>query len=591
MNIARTLIGTLAVAVTSMLPLQASAGALEDAKAEMESLGAVILDGDYLDANTEITLSWNLPFPVPPQLAQQILGPLGPPSQNMAQFVDCLGNLSLDVCQNYANTAVTYGGVLLPGRDGQCNDATPPLVSTIRVPTSALPLPPIPGLPPITVLTIHFPLCAGIQLDEDEALVIYGTRPPTEGTYWGFQTSMYERHMDMVPSPEDREPMKPAENAPPATTPERWIISNDVGDTTNKLVINTAPDPDGVEEREVFIKVIGGNEKVTNQVINSFKEAGFVYDKKGRRGHVYLKPLPGSHVLSTDVYGDSYREILRIARPFDQDEFDDWKATTPIQPMRVSFPGINVKRFEEAVAYPTDRDTGEAQGDGPAGIAALWEQYVMSKYGTPDVTTVMNPRVYDDAFCEDSGSYCWGNNNDALYMNAMVAELDENGYPLAMQKYDLSGSSSRVVLTGIDHAKNGWATIWNWDIYNGEAIQFPGNPEFGSALETYTFTDAAEFDYSADKAEFCGVYPVECAEAGAEAVDALYWVQLRQTCSESDAPCVELCAAYEPDTIEAQICTSTAPSREIMHRVYLSPETATGPHWTNTRHNRIFYYQ
>lgn len=611
-----TLTGVLIASFAMLWSSLASAdSALAAAKANIEAKGGIIIDGDYLDANTELTLDWSLaPAPIPPELEAAFLGPLGDPSDNIFQFVDCLGNLSLDLCQNYANTAVTYGGMLMPGRDNQCNPATPDAKTSITVPPGA-----IPGLPPIPVtFTINFPMCSGIQVDEDEAIVVYGVVPPVEGTYWGFQTSMYERHQDIVPRPEDFEPLKPAENPPAPTIPERLLISNDVGDTENQLRLPSAPHPTGELEGDVFIKILTGNKKVAKKLIKSFEKAGYHYvkhddddsssdddssddssddkrhgHKKGEKckakGHIIVKELPDSHNLVTDEFGDSYREILRVARPFDQDEMDAWMASNPIRPFRVSFPGIKVKRFGPAEF--TDRDTGEQQGDGVCGIAASWEDYVASKFGTPTLTTIMNPRIFDDVFSEETGTYAWGNNNDALYLNAMVPELDENGYPLAMQTYDLSGANSRMVLTGIDHVKSGWSVVWNWDIYNGEAINFPGNPPFGSALETFQFSQAAEADYTADKIEFCSQYPEQCACAGAEAVDALYWAQLRQTCEANDDHCIQLCESYEPGSVESQICNATGPSREVMHRVYLSPETKTGPDWFNTRHNRIHYYE
>ena len=62
-------------------------------------------------------------------------------------------------------------------------------------------------------------------------------------------------------------------------------------------------------------------------------------------------------------------------------------------------------------------------------------------------------------------------------------------------------------------------------------------------------------------------------------VGKMYWFQIRQTCLSDDEHCVELNA-------EAGI----EPVREIMHRVYLNPETKTGPSIEETHAPVIYGY-
>jgi hypothetical protein len=322
---------------------------------------------------------------------------------------------------------------------------------------------------------------------------------------------------------------------------------------------------------------------------------------------IFVKELPPEYVLRPDEFADNFRLVLRLAEPIPSEELDDWLDPRPIEPFRVTVPGINYTPYGPITHI--DRSTGVDQKEGTCNIADKWEKFVKSKYGKPDVETIMTPRRYDDEFCFATGTYCWGNNNDALYFNAMTKKED------AMYVYDLSGADSRVVLAGIDHVATGHSLVWNWDIYDGQGS--------GRAFETYQFSDSQGDDYTADFDEFCGKNPSNCAcnypdnecgtwtdkncaqhpEGCAAAVEhcrstypspldgKLYWAQIRQTCADDDPHCIQLCAAFDPGSEEYGFCREAGPTREVMNRVYLSPTTMTGPDWDETRHTRIFAYE
>ncbi|MGI9258444.1 MAG: hypothetical protein ACR2QQ_06395 [Gammaproteobacteria bacterium] len=538
----------IALLLTLGMAGQAGAGALDAAKNIMRGQGAVIADGALIDAVYPPLTIPGIPVPVPL-------------SNLMVQTVPCLGNLDQPLCQNFANTAVTYAGFLFPGRPTPVPGLpVPPLPTCTAAAPPAIPFPPGTPLPS--------PLCAGFQVALDEAVVLYGTVPP-EGSYVGFETSFHERHKSNIPNyPNDVLPLNPAENPPPPVNADRVVISSSVGDTENTLVLPSGPNPDVPGGLPVFAKIITGNAHVAALIGDAMVAAGIP------ESAIFVKQLPSTYALTADEFADTYREILRMAQPLDNANLGAWLASKPLDPFRVTVPGIGFIGYPEVVH--TQRDTGVDQKDGTCNIADKWEKHVQRKFGKPDQKIVMTPRDYDDEFCIETGTYCWGNNNDALYLNAMTKHED------AMATFDLSGADSRVVIAGIDHVASGWAEIWNWDIYDGQGG--------GKAFETFLFSDAQADDYGPDMDEFCAENPGQC-NCGADLVDKLYWVQLRETCEPGDAHCRELCAGYEPGSSQEAACLSEPSTRQIMQRVYLSPTTGTGPSLTETRATRIFGFE
>ena len=551
MKTAKSLLKLMGAAlVSATISTQAVAGAsLDLAKNLMRADGAYVGDGALIDS---IYPPLNIPgVPVPI-----------PMSRLMVQTIPCLGNLDQPLCQNYANTAVTYAGFLIPGRPAPVPGMPIPLPSCTPAAPAAVPFPvgsPVPS-----------PLCAGFQLAEDEAVVVYGTFPPAD-SYVGLQTMIVERHKDSIPGyPSQVDPLNPAENPAPPANPDRVSIWASVGDTENDLVMSGGPNPDDPSGAPVFAKVITANAEVAQRVESALISAGIPAEA------IYIKQIPESHTLTADEYADSFRDVLRVAEPVDPLLLGAWLQSQPLEPFRVTYQGVGFSGYGDEAVH-IDRDTGIDQGKGECGIADKWEKFVRNKFGSPDKTTVMNPRIFDDEHCIRTGTYCWGNNNDALYLNAMTKQQD------AMEVYDLSGEDSRVVIAGIDHVKSGWARVWNWDIYDGAGT--------GRAFETFLFSQAAEADYSAEKAEFCDKFPDKCSCAGEEAIDALYWVQLRQSCDSQDEQCIELCSPYAQGSDARVACEAAGPSREIMQRIYLSPNTATGPSLFETRATRIYSYE
>ncbi len=592
----RTIMGVFVVALlAATAPTQASADAIDDAKNILRGQGALVMDYDYVESIYGPLPIPGSPVPVPWRVLSM-------------QTVPCLGNLTQPLCSNYANTAVTYAGFLWPGRP------EPTALPIPGVPPSNWPIVPLPTCTDAAPPAIPFPptsplpspICRSIQLSNDEALVVYGLVPP-DSPYWGLEFNVQERHPDSIEDyPDNVAPLAPAENPPPPVTEGRVVVGHASGDTENKLLLPVADNPNGAGQ--VFAIIYSGNVHTAEMVRAAMEDAGIP------AGGLFVKELPPEYVLRADEFADNFRLVLRIAEPVDPVELAMWLRpnapadpfTPPIEPFRVTVPGIDYAPFGPITNI--DRSTGVDQKQGTCNIADKWEKFVKSKYGKPDVETIMTPRRYDDEFCFETGSYCWGNNNDALYLNAMTKKED------AMEVYDLSGPDSRVVIAGIDHVASGHALVWNWDIYDGQGV--------GRAYETYQFSDSQADDYTDDFDEFCGKNPSNCAcdypesecgnwtdknctkdpEGCAATVEhcrtnypnpldgKLYWAQIRQSCN-GDPHCIELCAAFEVGTPESDTCRGDIPAREIMNRVYLSPTTMTGPDWDETRHTRIFAYE
>jgi hypothetical protein len=532
------------IAVTAMTALlavamsgQASADVPGDTKALLGQQGAIVLDKTLL----------------PLQFQSFVF-----------QAVDCLGSTN-PLCANYANSAVTYGGFLMPCRFGMCNPITPN-------PT------PIPG----------FPLGGGFQLAPDEAIVLYGKLPPA-GSYIGFETSFHERNKNQFPNLAPL-PLRPGENPPPPATPDRIVVSSAVGDTENTLVLHSAVDPDDPSGLPVFAKIITGNDNVAQLISSALIASGFPAEA------ITVKALPSTYVFAADSSADTFREILRMARPFDQQAMNDYIASQPFDPWRVTVPGIAFAGYPEVTH--TERDTGTDETAQTCNITKKFTKFVQRKHGKPDAEYTGEPRDYDDEFCIDSGTYCWGNNNDALYYD--FRNTDDS-----LGTFDLGDADSRLVVVGVDHQAIGHSEVWNWDIYD---------PSNGLAQETFLFSDAQADDYGPDFDEFCGLNPGNCScgsdlpnscsnwsdercendpDGCAAAVDYcrsnfpnpldgnLFWFQLRETCAPEDAHCREL------DPISQGVGTS----RQLMNRVYLSPETETGPSLDETEPPTAFYYE
>jgi hypothetical protein len=454
--------------------------------------------------------------------------------------VDCLGS-SFFLCANYANSAVTYVGFILPCRlPGGCNAITP---------TPPLPPLPLPG-----------PVGSGYQLGADEAIVIYGKVPPVT-SYWGIESSFHERDEANFPNPGDRDPLRPGEIPPPPATPDRVVVSSSVGDTENMFNLPSAPNPEG--PGEVFAKIVSGNQNVAHLVRNSLIAAGFPASA------ITIKGYPASYVFSTGNDADTYREILRMARPFDDAQMNAYlnPAARNLQAWRVTAPAQPFAGYPEVTF--TERDTGTDQVSGECGIVSKWENHWRKEFraelgSNPDINVRMEPRRYDDLHCIDTGTYCWGNNNDALYADARYTDD-------TLVEFDLSGPDSRLLITGIDQVADGVSQVWNWDIYD---------PATGLAKETLLFTDIQADDYTSDYDDFCAAKKGNCECKNGTLGDKLYWVQVRQTCEPSDRHCLELNPA-----------AGIPPTRTIMHRVYLNPVTETGPSQDETRLPRLFHWE
>lgn len=450
---------------------------------------------------------------------------------------DCLKQSDLAPCQNFANTDVLYFSGMLPCPKGEGSSLAECIESNDR------PLPLVRN-------------ALAWELGETEAVVLYGPMPPTP-TYFSKELIVYERHVTHIPKMEGYVKPGPGENPPPKTMPNRLVIDASVGDSLNQRHMNTAPSPENPEE-ELFAIIISGNKVVMEKTAQSLIAGGIPEAAINRMA------ITDNFVLGSDDKADTFRLIGRIARPFNEEKMAATLSLVNYKFWRVTFPDETTDFTPYPVPGCDSLDFGEGRPPSPchrSRIAAAPElteeqhlayqqlqKQIVEKFGTPNRFITPGYREYSDEFCIETGSYCWGNNNDSLYVN--INEKDGR-----IITFDLSQPDSKIVIVGIDHQAANWADTWNLGFFE------PGGVTLGSV----GFTDIQKYEYP-------DIDP---------ALDNLgFYVQLKAQCNDNDEYC------YEINFREGQ-----EKLMQIMNRIYLNPQTGTGPAGTQTALPVIYVYQ
>ena len=444
----------------------------------------------------------------------------------------------LPQCDNFANTDALYLGGLVPcnenGLIALCNEANDKPVPLIK-----------------KVLSW--------QLGENEAVVLYGPLPPTE-TYFSIELLLYERHREHLSNAAGFVPPVKGESVPEPTMDGRYVIDASVGDSYNHRVLKTGTldEPGGADN---FAMVISGNRIVMQRVVNNLLDNGYPESAINR------VELPESYVFGLDEKADTFRLVGRIARPFDEAamtgflreslfQYKLWRvtfdpATTGVE-LYPTPDCSNLKNQKGILPVPChkDRKLPGAELTGGQDLAySQFKQSVKHKLGEP--TRILQPvyRRYDDEFCLATGTYCWGNNNDATYVNINDPETD------ALAFFDLSSPSSKVVIAGIDHQLAGWADMWNLGYFDPD----------GATLGSINFADVQKNNYASLDSNIDG---------------KAFYVQLKENCGPEDQYCYNINFKKGADKIFA-----------LMNRIYLNPRTATGPDGAQTAMPVIYIYE
>ncbi len=458
-------------------------------------------------------------------------------------FIDCLTE-DADACDNFANTSLLYSGNLFPcpltkDRDGknkiQCNEASPGLE--------------------IPELGITLPMSATWTIGLNEAMVMYGIVPPGV-THFGYETLIYERAESIIPRPGDKTPLEEGENPPSPNRSNGVIVDAAAGETMNELTMKYVLNPEDAGNSDVFVLIVTPNKQMADEIKEAFINSGY--------------PEAGINIkaLSEDLYtfgndpatADTFRIVGRFARPFeDEQAIIDWKANSPVQLMRITAKetiGYSPYSPETLIERKTGVHEKERSGNGSYG---KWLSDTKKEYGIPDKEAVVVGRDYDPMHCIETGSYCWGNNLDALYVNINDPETGK------MLEIDLSSPDSQFVISGVDHVATEYAKFWNFGFYH---------PETGKAIATIDFDKVQLQEYDDGKKD--KNKPASHAKRNLDG-------KMFRLAVKTDCTGVNNCYEINPNPTHGKF--------KVMMRTYVNPQTGTGPDFSEVVNPEFWVYK
>ncbi|WP_139117579.1 hypothetical protein [Endozoicomonas atrinae] len=451
----------------------------------------------------------------------------------MSAYVDCLVS-DAKTCENFANTSLLYSGNLFPCPVTGCTEASP-----------GVPISP----------DFIFPASATWTIDLNEAMVMYGILPP-DVTHFGYETLIYERSESEIPRPGDKTPLEEGENPPTPNRSNGVIVDAAAGETRNEITMNYIPNPDFGGEGEVFVHIATPNQIMAEEIKKAFIASG--YPEKG----INIKALSDKlYTFGNDpATADTFRIVGRFARPFkDEQAVLDWTKSNPVKLMRVTA-DENIGYISFPVETLLERKTGvhekEKSGNGSYGE---WLSDTKKEYGIPDKEAVVVGRDYDPQHCVETGSYCWGNNLDALYVNINDPETGK------MLEIDLSSPDSQFVISGVDHVATEYAKFWNFGFYH---------PETGKAIATIDFDKVQLQEYEDGKKD--KNKPASHAKRNLDG--KMFRLAVKTDCSG-----VNNCYEIDP--------TQSAGKFKVMMRTYVNPQTGTGPDFTEVVNPEFWVYK
>ncbi|MCB2062262.1 MAG: hypothetical protein KDE25_02165 [Novosphingobium sp.] len=413
--------------------------------------------------------------------------------------VDCK-TASLDLCDNFANTDIVYRGFLTPCKEGRCPfDKRQTVLADGEV---------------------------SFQLDPNEAMVFLVDLPDPPHSFLSLQVTLYERSRARIPNPQGYVPPAPGETLPPPRAPDRRVVDAAIGDTRNTRLARSDGE-DLVAQKGRILLVVTPNRVAARQIEDAARSVGI--DPRA----VLVYGLPEGLHYSSGSQGDSFRAVLRFGRPFDESLMAKLPRLKLRTVMRVSFPdNIAFEGFAPEARKRQAVGRDELSGPARQSLEQL-EQTLLRRFGPPAQILPARVRRYDDAQCRDTGSYCWGNNNETLYANFSKAEDGRNAL------LDLSEPGSRLIVVGVDHHALGFADFWNIGFFARD----------GKVLQSLIFSDLANGRLA------------ELPD------DGLFWFQLRARCAPGDLNCIALPADTGPAAAAVSAIT----------RIYINPQTGVAP--------------
>ncbi len=187
-----------------------------------------------------------------------------------------------------------------------------------------------------------------------------------------------------------------------------------------------------------------------------------------------------------------------------------------------------------------------------------WLRATKREYGRYDAAAVIKARDYSAEHCIETGSYCWGNNLDALYVDINDASTEK------MLVVDLNDPDSQLVISGVDHVATNYAKFWNFGFYH---------PDTGRAIATIDFDKVQLQEY--DNRRPNPRKPVTYIERSADK-------NFFRLAVKSDCTGVNNC--FEIDT------SSSEGKFKIMMRTYVNPQTGTGPDYNEVVNPEFWVY-
>jgi hypothetical protein len=421
--------------------------------------------------------------------------------------VDCTNAPFVPACNNYANTGMIYQGLMVP-----CNGSILGCNKHIR----------------------QFPFIKSSnwwQINMHEAILFFGDMPPQPTSHFSIQITHYERHNNFISNANDYIRPMTGEVIPEPNSPNRKVVDNSIGNSLNNHTLQTSSANQKLNT-EQFVILITPNKSVAEKITHLLVESGIPIDG------INIKGLPGSLVYSDDDTADSFRIVGRIGRPFDEKVIEEYASVKFNNVWRVQFPRQKLPKipFEEDTFLP--RETGERElNDSELRQYENLKQSVFEKFGEPDLTLSAKARYYDDKFCRNTGSYCWGNTHDSLYVDINDPETNR------LAVFNFKNQESKLVIVGIDHQALGYADFWNLGVFNDDA----------SSLKSILFSD---------------IQKKGILDKNNEPLDKkAFFLQLKEICQKNDEHCYEI--NFNKDTASKKI--------SLINRIYVNPKTGTGP--------------
>ncbi len=411
------------------------------------------------------------------------------------------------LCSNFANTEVIYMGGLVPcGEDCNVTDQKP-----VRTLDSTLTW----------------------QLARNEAVILFGPPPPSD-THFGIQLTSYERPMTALSAPDRYQAPAPGEKIPAPSAAGRIVVDASIGDTLNNHTLRRAADPYD-PDAELFVLIITGNPQLAARITAALENAGVAMAAINTIG------IPDSFVFSDETtpgVADSFRLVGRVARPFDEAAVRRYLRPNTSTLWRVTYPRDTIAGGGYPPPTYRSRETGSPELDASARreFEAL-KQWVIGQHGEPRAIVPAVARHYNNTSCIESGTYCWGNNNDALYV-----DIKQPG-AAGLAEFDLNAPTSKIVIVGVDHHRLGFADFWNFAWFDRDS---------GANVGSFGMQDlrGKRFQLPAD----------------APAVDGGFAVTIRSQCGDG-----------EPYCIPPGLGPAASRILNIVHRIYVNPRTGTGP--------------